>query len=189
MNTLKPSKPICSGSYISGFADGEGSFYTSIRQRRDFKCGWKFELTFNIANNNPQVLYYCKKYLGCGTVRQTYPSIEQQKVLAEMPSSIKKQQKIEEYKQTSKFVYEISALDKIENYIVPFFTKHPFVSTKKRYEFRVFKLLLKLFKENPSKNSKDFLDEFLKLRKALGKYRKEKVTHTDTRIQLSFIPQ
>lgn len=188
MNTFKPSKPICFGSYIAGFVDGEGSFYTSLRQRSDFECNWKFDLCFTIANNDPQVLLFCKKHLGCGEIRQTTPSLAERKKVAEMPLSSKRIKETEKFKQSEKFVYEISALNKLEKYIIPFFTKHPFVSTKKRYEFRVFKLLVKLFKEYPSKNSKEFLDRFLKLRKALGKYRTEKLKNTDEVIQLSFKP-
>lgn len=172
MNTFKPSKPICFGSYIAGFVDGEGSFYTSVRQRPNYPCGWRFELSLSIANNDPQVLLFCKTHLGCGQVRQTSPS-----------------QGTAEARQTEKFVYEISVLNKLEKYIIPFFNKHPFVSQKKRYEFRVFKLLVKLCQDNPSKDSKEFLDRFLKLRKALGKYKTARLTNTDEVIQSSYKPQ
>ena len=36
-------------SYLTGFADGEGSFNISFRKRRDYRLSWKVSACFNIS--------------------------------------------------------------------------------------------------------------------------------------------
>jgi len=69
INQVPPDK----GYYIAGFVDGEGSFYMSARKRDDYPSGWRFTLHFNISNQDLAVLEICRKYLGCGTIRETRP--------------------------------------------------------------------------------------------------------------------
>ena len=161
---LRPEQvPIEAGHFIAGFTDGEGSFYVSVRERTDYACGWKFSLNFNISQNDVSVLLYCQRFLGCGTVRSTRPG---------------------------KFVYEVSNLEHLERYILPFFQRFQFRSVKKRREFRVFQILLRDFKEyNGPISTLPRLERFLKLRKLLGQFRTERNTNTDEIILESFVCQ
>ena len=57
------------GYYLSGFADGEGSFNVSFRRRVDYKIPWKISLCFNISQKDRVILSLFKRYLKCGRIR------------------------------------------------------------------------------------------------------------------------
>ncbi len=160
---LRPEQvPIEAGHFIAGFTDGEGSFYVSVRKRADYSTGWKFSLNFNISQNDEKVLLYCQKYLGCGTVRQTRPG---------------------------KYVLEVSDLQHLQTYIIPFFERFQFRSIKKRQELRVFKLMVADLLSNGTITTFSRAERFLELRTLLGQYREERSTHTTELILASFICQ
>ena len=47
------------GYYLSGFADGEGSFNVSIiNRKKDYRHGWKVTLSFNISQKDNSVPFY-----------------------------------------------------------------------------------------------------------------------------------
>lgn len=48
--------PVETGWYLTGFADGEGSFNVSFRPRTDYSFPWKISLCFNISQRDPTVL-------------------------------------------------------------------------------------------------------------------------------------
>ena len=58
------------GHYLSGFADGEGSFNISvIRRKSDYRSGWKIVLSFNISQREATIPKLFKETLQCGTIR------------------------------------------------------------------------------------------------------------------------
>lgn len=58
------------GNYLSGFADGEGSFNISvIRRPSDYRNGWKLVASFNISQKEPTIPLLFQEILGCGTIR------------------------------------------------------------------------------------------------------------------------
>lgn len=58
------------GHYLSGFADGEGSFNISvIRRNSDYQTGWKLVASFNISQREATVPKLFKETLQCGTIR------------------------------------------------------------------------------------------------------------------------
>ncbi len=58
------------GNYLSGFADGEGSFNISLVKRNlDYRYGWKIVASFNISQCDPTIPILFKESLGCGTIR------------------------------------------------------------------------------------------------------------------------
>lgn len=58
------------GSYLSGFADGEGSFNISmVRRSSDYKNGWKVVASFNISQLDPKIPKIFQQVLECGTIR------------------------------------------------------------------------------------------------------------------------
>ena len=94
--------------YISGFADGEGSFNISFRKRDDFLLGWKVSPVFNISQKEKTILALIKHHLGCGTIR---------------------------FRKDNVWVYEVNNIKSIQQIIIPFFTKFGFLSEKKKKYF------------------------------------------------------
>lgn len=160
---LRPEQiPNEAGHFIAGFTDGEGCFYLTARKRTDYACGWKFSLSFNISQNDKTVLLYCQKFLGCGSIRESRPG---------------------------KHVLEVSDLQHIETYIIPFFKRFQFRSVKKRREFRVFQVVLRELLTNGTMNTLSRLLLFLHRRKLLGELREDRSRNTDEVILTSFICQ
>ena len=52
MNTHLKQVPLRIGYYLTGFADGEGSFNVSFRPRGDYKDPWKVSLCFNVSQKD-----------------------------------------------------------------------------------------------------------------------------------------
>ena len=98
------------------------------------------------------ILAIIKNHLGCGTIR---------------------------FRNDGVWVYEVDNKDMLINKIIPFFSKFPFLSDKKKKDFSRFKKLVsivytnksktyddiaficKLLEEIPSKNSRKFTDEMI----------------------------
>ena len=150
--------PVEKGNYIAGFVDGEGSFYISARKRTDYYSNWRFTVHFNVSNTDKTILEICKKYIGCGKVRESRPGF---------------------------YTLEVENLDNIKTFVVPFFRKFGFLSNKKTKEFSVFRRALLLL-ENKIKTKQE-LSEFLKLRAQLNELRSTRVTNTDAIIYETFI--
>jgi hypothetical protein len=157
------------GNFVAGFVDGEGSFFTSTRQHctitngnivYERPTGWRFSVNFNISNNDITVLKYCQKQLGCGNITK---------------------------KKDEKYALEIQDKELFKKHIVPFFKKFQFVAKKKRHEFRVFQVLLRLLDQKQIRTL-DNLRYFLKLRKNLGQYREPRISHSDEIILSTFRP-
>ena len=144
--------PQNKGYYITGFADGEGSFNTSFRERNDFLIGWKISPVFNISQKEKTILAIIKNHLKCGTIR---------------------------FRKDGVWVYEVDNKDMLINQIIPFFSKFRFLSDKKKNDFSRFQKIvsivsqnksttfddivsiLKLLEENSSKNCRNFTDKYI----------------------------
>jgi hypothetical protein len=153
INQVPPQK----GYYIAGFVDGEGSFYLSARKRADYPSGWRFELHFNVSNQDLAVLEICKKYLGCGTIRQTRPAF---------------------------YTLEVESRKTLGAFVIPFFKKFGFLSNKKKAEFRVFQQAFDLLEQGIS--TPEQLNKLLRLRQKLNELRQTRITNTDEIILDSF---
>lgn len=151
--------PPDKGHYIAGFVDGEGSFYVSARKRHDYRSKWRMTAHLNISNNDQKVLEVCRKYLGCGTIRQSRPGF---------------------------YTLEVENLNAINNFIIPFFRRFGFLSNKKTKEFSTFRKIVALI-EAPIQTQAQ-LQLFFQLRKQLNQLRKNgRATNTDAVILQSFI--
>lgn len=156
----RPVIPSTKGFYVSGFVDGEGSFFASARKRPDYPTKWKFSANFSVGNKDKTTIDLCQQCIGCGQVREQKPSF---------------------------YVLEITDRKYLNLLVVPFFKSYPFFSEKKAHEFEVFqKLLLRI--EKHIRTSED-LEEFLSLRRDLDFYRESRATNTDEIIRKTFQPQ
>ena len=145
--------PSEKGYYIAGFVDGEGSFFLSSRPRSDYPTGWKFSANFNVSNKDRLILEICKQFFGCGKIRESRPDF---------------------------YCLEVSDTKILKEFLIPFFTRFSFLSNKKKYEFSIFQSILNKLDSGIHTES-DLLD-ILDLRKKLGKYRIQRITHTDQHI-------
>ena len=128
--------PMDIGWYLTGFADGEGSFNVSFRQRNDYKIPWKISLCFNVSQKDPVVLFLYKKYLGCGTMRQRKDGV---------------------------WYYEVNNYSQIVSKVIPFFQTFSFRSAYKKKNFSKFLKIANLIKENKHL-SYDGIKEILSIR-------------------------
>jgi hypothetical protein len=151
--------PPDKGHYIAGFVDGEGSFYVSARRRDDYRSKWRMTAHFNISNNDLKILEICRKYLGCGSIRQSRKGF---------------------------YTLEVENLNNLNIFIIPFFRRFVFLSSKKTKEFSTFRKAVALI-EAPIQTQAQ-LELFFQLRKELNELRKGgRATNTDAVILESFI--
>ena len=137
------------GYYLAGFADGEGSFNVSFRPRKDYPIPWKISLSFNVSQKDRVILSLFKRHLGCGTLRAR-------------PDGV--------------WYYEVTNFNAIVENVIPFFERFPFLSAKKKRDFKKFKQIVALVKEG-GHLSPDGIREILKIRKDMNDGGKRRYTH------------
>lgn len=129
------------GHYLSGFADGEGSFNIFFRKRDDYKIGWRVSACFNVSQNERVILALFKRHLRCGTIRRRTDGIH---------------------------YYEVNNLKAIIENVIPFFNRFRFLSQKKRLNFAKFKKIVILIKDENAHLSTDGIKEILSIRKKMN---------------------
>ena len=151
------------GYYLSGFADGEGSFNVSLRKRDDHQMGWQVVLTFNVSQKERHILAYYKRYLGCGRLQSRPDGVS---------------------------YYTVSNPRSIIERIIPFFERYRFLSQRKQYNFAIFKKIAQQVIENKHLTPEG-LKEIVALREKLnlGRGRKRKYNMSDYQKSLEENPQ
>ena len=132
--------PAQIGWYLTGFADGEGSFNVSFRPRQDHLLPWKVSLCFNISQRDPVILSLFKRHLECGTLRQ---------------------------RQDGVWYFEVNHLRPILDNVIPFFRRFHFLSAKKKRDFAKFVELAELLKREKHK-SREGIEEVLRIRRDMN---------------------
>jgi hypothetical protein len=139
------------GYYLAGFADGEGSFNVSFRQREDYRLPWKISLCFNISQRDKVIVALFKRYLKCGTLRQ---------------------------RRDGTWYYEVNNLNAISENVIPFFKKFGFLSAKKKRDFSKFKKIAYLLKERKHL-TKEGIREILEIRREMNDGGKRKYSEKE----------
>lgn len=149
MSTLD-SIPKHIGSYISGFADGEGSFNISFRKKSDYKIRWQPVLSFNVSQRDITVLNLMKQYFQCGIIKRRKDGL---------------------------YSYDVTNPLALQSIIIPFFIKYPIISKDKNFNFLIFVKAVELM-VNKRHLTPSGLLELIDLRERinLGKGRKRKYT-------------
>lgn len=157
------SIPANIGNYFSGFVDGEGSFNVSLRKRDDHSIGWQVILTLNVAQRDNTVLALMKRHLGCGRLQERADGV---------------------------WYYIVQNPTAIEERIIPFFEKYPFLSSGKKKNFSIFSQIAKIVCKKDHLSNEGIL-EVIELREKLneGKGRKRKYNLEDYKNSLSENPQ
>lgn len=133
--------------YLSGFADGEGSFNVSIVNRnQDFKSGWKVAPSFNVSQKDDTVLKIFRRILGCGTIR---------------------------YRRDGVCYFEVRRLRDLVEKVEPFFTKYPLQSRSKQASLEAFLKILRIL-ERGEHRSREGLKRVLQIRDTMIVGRKRK---------------
>jgi LAGLIDADG endonuclease len=95
--------PVSLGSFLSGFALGEGSFMIVCRRRGDARRGFRLSAAFNVSQHDIQPLELFRATLGCGTMRRAGHN---------------------------GWYWEVNRMSDLANRIVPFFDRFPVVGQK-----------------------------------------------------------
>ncbi len=159
LNAIKPEQ----GWYLSGFADGEGSFNVSLRRRADHTMQWQVVLTFNVSQKEEYILAMFKKTLGCGRLQSR-------------PDGI--------------YYYVVSNPRSIADKVIPFFDRFSFWSQRKKQNYAIFKEIAMLVIAKQHLTSEG-LKKIIELRERLneGRGRKRKYTIVDYDESLKGNPQ
>ncbi len=137
MPNTPASKIDSIGQYLSGYADGEGSFCISFSPRTKLRTGLEIRPSFSVSQNGDrqEVLFLFKEYLDCGTIRRN-------------PSD-------------RTYKYEVRSIKDLVMKVIPHFIKYPLLSSKRK-DFEMFARICKMIAEGKHLY-KDYLIEMLEL--------------------------
>jgi len=119
-------------SWISGFVDGEGTFYVGINKNSTMTAGYQVLPEFRVVQHKRdiKVLHALKKYFGCGVVRVNHDD---------------------------RYELRIRSLNHINEIVIPHFNKYPLI-TQKKFDFIKFRNIIKLMNENKHITSKGLVE-------------------------------
>ena len=120
------------GSYLSGYADGEGCFCVTFNRSRRHAFGWDIRPSFSVSQNHDraEVLELFRAVLGCGTLR---------------PDRSDKTLK-----------YEIRSVTDLVIRVIPHFEEYPLISNK-RHDFEQFAVICRMMKRSEHLTKEGFL--------------------------------
>ncbi len=140
------------GYYITGFADGEGSFNVSLRRREDHRLGWDIDPSFNVSQRDRVILAFLKRIFGCGTLRTRRDGV---------------------------VYFEVRNLSMLADRVLPFFERFRFRSATKKRNFAIFSQIINVMRAEPL--SEELLRKVVMLRETLneghGRKRKYEAHH------------
>ncbi len=144
------------GYYLSGFADGEGSFNVSlINRKQDYRHGWKVSPSFNVSQKDDTIPHIFKNYLECGKIR---------------------------YRKDGVCYFEVRSIEELTQIVIPFFREYPLRSKSKRDVFEKFCKIMQII-ENKDHLKKRGIKKILEIRESIEvgrerKYTKEEILKT-----------
>ncbi len=108
--------------WLSGFVDGEGTFYVGVNVNKTMKINYQVLPEFRIVQHEKDIklLYAIKKYLNAGVVRKNHEDRQE---------------------------IRIRSFVDLNNIVIPHFDKYPLI-TQKRFDFIKFKKIINLMKNN-----------------------------------------
>lgn len=140
------------GSYLAGFADGEGSFNISvIKRERDYRNGWKIAASFNVSQKDVQIPKLFQQVLGCGTIR---------------------------FRKDGVCYFEVRTITDLNSNVRVFFTRFPLRSLRQKQRLDLLMQAVSLLAEGKHKNHEG-LEKILKIRERMTCSRKRKYELAD----------
>jgi LAGLIDADG endonuclease len=131
--------PSSLGSFLSGFALGEGSFMIVCRRRGDYGRKWKLSAAFNVSQKDRAPLDLFHETLACGTFRRAG---------------------------NGGWYWEVNRLSDISSRIVPFFERFPLVGEKAN-DFGLFRSAVALL-DQPVVSDPDYV-RIIQLREGMNR--------------------
>ena len=125
------------GHYLSGYADGEGSFLVSFSPRLNLLTSLEVRPSFSVSQNHDraEVLYLFKEFLQCGTVRKNSSD--------------------------RTFKYEVRSIKDLVGKVITHFKTYPLLSSKRK-DFEVFKSVCRMV-DRQDHLKKNMLKEIVEL--------------------------
>jgi hypothetical protein len=140
------------GHYLSGFADGEGSFNISVvRRQSDYRSGWKIVASFNISQREATIPKLFQETLQCGTIR---------------------------YRQDGVCYFEIRKIIDIHETVHDFFDRFPLRSVRQSQRLQLLLQATEIIVKGEHLNPQG-LEAVLAIREQMNSNRKRKYTMTD----------
>jgi hypothetical protein len=135
------------GHYLSGFADGEGSFNISlVRRSADYRSGWKIVASFNVTQRDTTIPKLFQEILGCGTIR---------------------------FRRDGVCYFEVRTISDIDGRVRDFFTRFPLRSQRQAHRLQLLLQAVELLALGEHLNQKGF-EEILEIRELMLSNRKRK---------------
>jgi hypothetical protein len=108
--------------WVSGFVDGEETFYVGINKNNTMKTGFQVLPEFRIVQHERDIklLYALKKFFTVGVVRVNHET---------------------------RYELRIRSLEHINKFVIPHFDKYPLL-TQKKFDFIKFKTIISLMNQN-----------------------------------------
>ena len=109
-------------NWVTGFTDGEGTFYIGINQNSTMSIGYQVLPEFRIVQHQRDIklLYELKKFFQAGVVRVNHDD---------------------------RYELRIRSLKHINQIVIPHFDKYP-LKTQKKFDFIKFKKVINLMNQN-----------------------------------------
>ncbi len=123
--------------FVTGFVEGEGSFYVGIFKRKQMNIRWEVRPSFSLSQNKSDRDLVCLlvSFFQCGNVRES-----------ENDNTVK---------------YEVRSLEDITKKVIPHFERYKLMGRKKR-DFEIFKEIIVLMNKKRHFR-KDGLSKIVKL--------------------------
>jgi len=135
--------------FVTGFTEGEGSFYVAIYSRQKNKIGWEVRPSFSLSQNkrDKALLYMLKDFFACGTIRPN--------------------------RKDNTLKYEVRDLNGLKDKIIPHFDSYRLMGKKKK-DYLTFRQVVCLMLEESHLN-KSGLKKIVDLTTTMAKhpYRQE----------------
>jgi len=133
--------------WVSGFVDGEGTFYVGINKNDTMTVGYQVLPEFRIVQHKKdiQLLHALKKFFGAGVVRVNHDD---------------------------RYELRIRSVDHLNEKVIPLFDKHPLM-TQKKFDFIKFKKIIGMMNKNEHLN-KDGLIRIIDLASQMNRQDKQK---------------
>lgn len=151
MDSINANHQILDPNYVTGLADGEGSFCVSISPRQTMITGWEIRPSFSLSQNfrSRKILYFLKDYFGCGSVRES--------------------------KSDQTWKYEVRSLEDLIKRVIPHFKNYP-LQTAKFSDFERFNVIVAIM-EKQGHLSREGIQEILVQAKQMNPSGKRKYSN------------
>ena len=149
-----------SPDWVTGFVDGEGTFYVGINSNQTMTVGYQVLPEFRIVQHQKdiKVLYALKQFFGAGVVRINHDT---------------------------RYELRIRAIEHLKNIVIPHFDKHPLV-TQKKFDFIKFKRIINLIDQNKHL-TKDGVIDIIAIASKMNRQEKSKAIAIKEKLSADFI--